>query len=210
MTRKMGNFDVHQRTKDGMFNATALLEQWNRLNPKDKRFLDNFWKGTHLKELMTEIAKNELNFNSVDFTELKSVLTSTKRGRYNSGTWINPILFIKFAMYLSPKFEYTVIRFVYDNLIAFRHEAGDNYISLTASVSRFQNVSYPQLAKGLNWIIFDKHYKGIRDNASEQKLSELKELEEKLAFACDMGYIKSFEHLMDEMRKLYHQRNSKF
>ena len=25
----MGNFDVIQRTKDGFFNATSLLKQWN-------------------------------------------------------------------------------------------------------------------------------------------------------------------------------------
>ncbi len=32
LTRKMGSFDVKQRTKDSMFNATALLEQWNTVN----------------------------------------------------------------------------------------------------------------------------------------------------------------------------------
>ena len=29
MIRKMGNFNVIQRTKDGMFNATDLSKQWN-------------------------------------------------------------------------------------------------------------------------------------------------------------------------------------
>lgn len=29
MVRPMGQFKVEQRTKDGMFNATALLKQWN-------------------------------------------------------------------------------------------------------------------------------------------------------------------------------------
>ena len=29
MIRKMGNFEVIQRTKDGFFNATSLLKQWN-------------------------------------------------------------------------------------------------------------------------------------------------------------------------------------
>lgn len=27
--RKLNDFDVVQRTKDSMFNATALLRQWN-------------------------------------------------------------------------------------------------------------------------------------------------------------------------------------
>ena len=29
MIRWIGNLEVQQRTKDGMFNATALLKQWN-------------------------------------------------------------------------------------------------------------------------------------------------------------------------------------
>ena len=29
LTRKMGDFNVNQRTSDGMFNATELIKQWN-------------------------------------------------------------------------------------------------------------------------------------------------------------------------------------
>ena len=29
LTRPMGDFSVNQRTKDGFFNATELLRQWN-------------------------------------------------------------------------------------------------------------------------------------------------------------------------------------
>ena len=43
LTRKMGAFDVLQRTSDGMFNATALLNQWNKLN-KEKRKFQSFLK----------------------------------------------------------------------------------------------------------------------------------------------------------------------
>lgn len=35
MKRKMGEFNVTQRTKDGFFCATELLRQWNEYaNPK--------------------------------------------------------------------------------------------------------------------------------------------------------------------------------
>ena len=30
MVRKMGEFDVYQDTKTEMFNANALLKQWNK------------------------------------------------------------------------------------------------------------------------------------------------------------------------------------
>lgn len=29
LMRTMGEFEVNQRTSDGMFNATILLKQWN-------------------------------------------------------------------------------------------------------------------------------------------------------------------------------------
>lgn len=75
MVRKMGNFNVVQRTSDGFFNATHLLKQWND-NAKSKsvestdlkkRDLDNFWKSSNLDQLMSEIAENELDFKSRNF-----------------------------------------------------------------------------------------------------------------------------------------------
>ena len=59
MIRTMGVFQVIQRTSDGYFNATSLLQQWNTTNVDEKRDLDNFWKSTHLNKLMSEIAENE-------------------------------------------------------------------------------------------------------------------------------------------------------
>lgn len=36
MIRQMGEFSVKQRTKDGFFNATELLKQWNRVSGMKK------------------------------------------------------------------------------------------------------------------------------------------------------------------------------
>ena len=36
------------------------------------------------------------------------------------------------------------------------------------------------------------------------------EVQKTLAFAIDMGYIKSYDQLIKEMRKLYNVKNSKF
>lgn len=62
LTHKIGDFNVNQRTCDGMFNTTELLKQWNEANTKEKRDLHNFWKSTHLDKLMYEIAKIKYNF----------------------------------------------------------------------------------------------------------------------------------------------------
>ena len=57
-------------------------------------------------------------------------------------------------MWINPKFEYFVIRFVYDQLIEFRYSAGDHYIGLTRALTMFDNVDQAKVAKGLNYIEF--------------------------------------------------------
>lgn len=200
MIRKMGKFDVTQRTKDSFFNATELLKQWNKYSGQKKE-ISKFFELENTKEFIKALIKED-NLHTQDSAYLKS---RASRG-VNSGTWMTPILFIKFAMWINPEFEVKVIKFVYDNLIAFRENAGDNYVGLTNAVTRFENVDYSQLAKGLNWIVFNRHEKGIRQNANEFQLNVLNELQKKLAFAVDMGYIKSFDELLNEMRRIWHNK----
>ncbi len=199
MIRKMGNFNVTQRTKDSFFNATELIKQWKNYSGQNKRIVD-FFENKQTKEFIKALEKKEFQ-NVPNSTHLKT------RGK-NGGTWLTPILFIKFAMWLNVEFEIDVIKFVYDNLIAFRNNAGDNYVGLTNAISRFEDANYSQLAKGLNWIIFGKHEKGIRQKATEKELHKLTKLQEKLAFAVDMGYIRTFDELLNEMRRIYHFKNS--
>ena len=105
MVRYIDNFSVIQRTSDGYFNATHLLKQWNEhikskspdLGDLKTRGLDNFWKSTNLTQLMSKIAKNELDFKSVEFTELKNALSKTCRGKRNGGTWMHPFKKIRFS-----------------------------------------------------------------------------------------------------------------
>ena len=215
MTRKMGQFNVLQRTKDGMFNATALLRQWNEsvktsenLNPQKNGYLkrkdlDDYLRLQSTKDFLAALQSD------ADFKDGNSPYL-TSRGKYNGGTWMTPLMFIDFAMWLNPKFKVQVLKFVYDQLIKFRTAAGDNYNVLTKAVAGFPDVDYAQLAKALNWIVFNRHYKDIRNNASPKQLEELDELQRKLAFSIDMGYIRSFPDLMNSMRRIYNMKHTKF
>lgn len=211
MLRKMGAFDVEQRTKDGYFNATSLLRAWNKENPTLKRELDNFWKSTHLTELMSEIAKKEMNFKSVDFTDLKSALSQTVRGK-QGGTWMHPILFIKFAMYLNPAFEYQVIKFVADKMIAYRKDAGDAYRALSSAVSKMCNGNdisskMSLISKGLNYIVFNCHSKEQRNkHGTEKEMKELFYLERHLADLVNDGMIKDYPTLLNYMRNKWDEK----
>lgn len=194
MVRKMGDFCVTQRTKDSFFNATELLKQWNNESGQKKE-MGHFFENKNTKEFINALLVED-NLKDRNSAYLKT------RGKCG-GTWMNPILFIKFAMWLNPTFEVKVIKFVYDNLIAFRDNAGDYYKELSSSVQKFNNCDFTVMAKGLNWIVFNKHQKGIRQEANESQLHELTELQKKLAFAIDMGYIQSFKSLVREMRKMW-------
>lgn len=204
MTRKMGKFDVKQRTKDGMFNATFLLEQWNASSPKSKKekvllFLNN--KKT--KEFISELKKDEEFLNGQKITHL------TNRGK-NGGTWMHPYLFIDFAMWLNPKFKVKVIKFVYDELIKNRHSAGDKYKLLSESGVKLKGYNFSEVATAMNYIVFGKKGKELRQNATQDELKELTDIQTKLSFAIDMGYIKSYEQLMKELRKVWNLKNKPF
>ena len=240
MIRKMGDFEVIQRTKDGFFNATALLEQWNKSNPNEKRALDNFWKSTNLDKLMLEIVINEpylleksssINstydknafenqqvFKSVVYTELKykddfkglkSIVAKTARGKYNGGTWLHPVMFVKFAMYLSPRFEYHVLRFVADEMIKYRNLAGDSYKTLASHVTtivpkQLMPMAMKKIAQGLNFIVFGDHKHAMRNEVGEEtKQEELFQLQQKVADLIGDEFIKSFDELITYLRKLY-------
>lgn len=197
----MGNFDVTQRTDDSFFNATELLTQWNNYSGMQKQmihFMDNNSTKEFIQLLESEVQTKERNY-----------VVMQKRGK-NGGTWMHPYLFIDFAMWINPRFKLDVIRFVYDQLIQYRHLAGDNYRGLTSAVQRFSNVNYSTLAKGLNYIVFDKHEENLRQKATQEQLNQLTEIQKQLAFSIDMGYIKSFDELINEMRRIWNMKHNIF
>lgn len=195
MIRKMGDFNVHQRTKDGMFNATSLLKQWNKTN-NSKKEIASFFKMGKTKEFI-EVLQND------DMAISPYVKSRASRGN-NSGTWMHPYLFIDFAMWINPKFKLKVIKFVYDELIKQRNLAGDNYIKLSESGSKIKGYDYREVAIALQYIVFGTKSKNSRQNATDSQLEELNQIQSKLSFAIDMGYIKSYKQLISEMRKMYY------
>lgn len=225
MTRKMGEFDVFQRTSDWFFDANALLTQWNEDKSKPRRKMVEFFENEGVKAFISELekelgtAKTQLIDNQqCPKTDLgDNQIVSIIKGRRNKfglkepdKYYMHPYLFIKFAMWLNPRFEVQVIKFVYDELIKNRNIAGDNYKILSASASIFPDVDYSKIAQGLNFIVFNRHQTNIRNTATAEQLSELHELENKLSFAIDMGLINDYPTLIRTMRKMYSEKYSKF
>ena len=206
MLRQMGEFDVKQRTKDGMFNATELIKQWNiskEFKGRKGKRIDDFINLDKTKEFIMVLQED---INTENSRYLKTY--DSTRGK-NGGTWMHPYLFIDFAMWINPKFKLSVIKFVYDQLIEQRHLAGDNYKGLTASATKLQGIDYAMLAKGLNWIVFGMHGKGLRQTATQEQLKELADVQKQLAFSIDMGMITTFDELTEVMRKMWSMKFNK-
>lgn len=210
MVRKMGSFNVEQRTKDGYFDANALLTQWNsKLDNKRKNMSDfKNSKATNefLEALNEEIAQTEISAMAI----IEKKGRNTSKGRTKDEVWMHPYLFIDFAMWLNPKFKLQVIKFVYDQLIEQRTLAGDNYKTLSSSIVKLKGYSFQEVAKAIQWIVYNKTGKDLRQKATQEQLQEINDIQTKMAFAIDMNYITSYEQLLNELRKIYNKKYQKF
>ena len=203
MVRPMGDFKVEQRTKDGMFNATALLKQWNMATCSDKR-LQSYFANDSTNEFVDTIMKKE-NHNS------KNSCYLTTRGK-TGGTWMHPMLFIDFAMWLNPAFKYDVLKFVYDEMIKYRNEAGDAYKYLSSAVATlvektFMAGAMTQISKGVNYCVFGDHKKMIRNERGDEAAQRaLFEFERKVADLIYEGFLKSYDGVMEYLRDVWRRK----
>lgn len=210
MKRSMGEFSVEQRTKDGMFNATELLRQWNspeNLNTqnsgylKKKKNLDDYLNNKATKEFVDALAKEEKANNG-------NPIFKTTRGK-NGGTWMHPLMFIDFAMWLNPTFKVKVLKFVSDQMIKYRNEAGDAYKQLSSAINRIVRPNemkkrMPEVAKAINWVVFNKHQQNVRNEFGEEdKQRELFDMERQVAMLIEDGFVHNYDELVYYLRKKY-------
>ena len=204
MKRPLAGFVVEQRTKDAFFNATSLLKQWNEQTGLTQRHLDKYFASSKTVEFIQTIMKRE-NLNTPKMVYLKS------RGR-NGGTYMHPILFIDFCMWINPSFKYDVLRFVYDKMLTYRNEAGDAYRELASAMNKIcaphQMKRYmPILGKGINYIITNKHDKQLRNEyGTEEKQKEYFELEKQVAMLINEGFLKTPEDVVNYLRRKFQQK----
>lgn len=206
MIRPMGDFVVQQRTKDGMFNATSLLKQWNDSTQSDKR-LQSYFANDATEEFVNTILTKE-NLHSKN----SCYVTSKARADRGGGTWMHPMLFIDFAMWINPAFKYDVLKFVYDQMIRYRNEAGDAYKYLSAAVSTlvekpFMAGAMSTISKGINYCTFGDHKKMIRnERGDESSQRALFELERKVGDLINEGFLHSYDEVLEYLREMWRRK----
>lgn len=221
LTRKMGEFDVLQRTSDGYFDGNALLNQWNKTNGNTRRRMDDFLSSPKTIEFINTIAAKESkggDFAIPDFQVFtKGRVTTNKNGsKIPAPIWMHPFLFIDFAMWINPEFKYNVIKFVHDKLIEYRNDAGNSYKQLSSAISLIVTKeemprTMSSVAKAMNYIIYNNHEKLLRNKlADELSLKDLCELQRDVAKLINFGFISSYSQLRNFLRNMWcnkwHQR----
>jgi len=219
MVRKMGNYNVVQRTQDGYFDANALLYQWNETHDSKRRDMNEFLGSKSTEEFISTIYEKEKpKSENPDFGDFQIVIKGKKRGLKDGGSlpasvWMHPLLFIDFAMWINPRFKYDVLKFVYDEMIKYRHEAGDGYRALGAAISKivpqdFMQTAMKKIGEALNWIIFNRHESGLRNQYGEEgKQRELSQLERKLTDLINEGFITSYEQVLNYLKRMYKEKH---
>lgn len=206
MLRPMGQFNVEQRTKDGMFNATALLKQWNESNGTEKK-IAHYFENSATQEFISALISEE-NLTCRNSVYVKSKAREDRGG----GTWMHPLMFIDFAMWINPSFKVKVLKFVYDQMIKYRNDAGDAYKELGSSVGMvvsksFMPAAMSNISKAINFVVFGEHYTAVRnDKGTEDMQRELFELEHKVAELINDGFLKTYDDIINYLRKKWKEK----
>lgn len=217
MVRYIDNFSVVQRTSDGYFDGSELLRQWNNIEGNTRRRMDKFLESDNTSEFLKALAEDESHRSKMTIGENQLVIKikgrNTKGGKTPDKVWMNPLLFIKFAMWINPTFEVKVLRFVYDEMIRYRNDAGDAYKELSSAVMKivpkdFMPKAMQKVGEALNWVVFNNHEKMLRNkHGEEQKQRELWQLEKKVADLVNEGFLTDYESLIGYLRLQYQKRN---
>ena len=206
MKRPLADFTVEQRMKDGYFCLTGLLNNWN-LKMGTKKELKDYFENKATQEFVKALADEE-NLHGDKSPYVKSKARLDRGG----GTWGHPLLFIDFAMWLNPHFKVKVLKFVSDQMLTYRNEAGDAYKQLSSAMSKIctphQMKRYmPILGKGINYIVAGHHEHQLRNEyGTEEKQKEYFELEKQVAMLVNEGFLRTPEDVANYLRRKFQNK----
>lgn len=168
-----------------------------------KKSLDKFMKSQQTEAFIASIARNEgLAVEDV-------VKTSRARADRGGGTWVHPMLFIDLCMWLDSDFKYKALKFVQDQMLRFRDEAGEAYKVLCKAVAQItprpkRRKVMKLVGKAINYVMWNTHNESERNShATEEDMRRLQELERRLASLIEDGFITSPDDLTRYLRKLW-------
>ncbi len=157
-----------------------------------------------------------------DYTDKNGIVKTLKRlkvykegGNSKTGKRIssNPYIWVLLALEMNPKIYAKTIVWLTDGLLVFRNGAGDSYKEMCKAVVTLEGVLMPEifidLAKMLNYIVFNKHQKDIRKDATTEELRLIEILEKEITMMIEFQFVKTKKELIDFLKKLYSKHQFK-
>jgi hypothetical protein len=160
----LNNIVIQSRPSDNFINATQLCKAGGK-------YFTDWYRLDSTKELVKELDTNlNSNINLVD----------TKKGRYNSGSWIHPDLVVPLAQWINPTFAIQVSIWInewrsYSNNNECRFQTALSELRPSKQTSKEKAIQL-QLQKELNAEIEVQTPAGYIDLLTDDKLIEIKEI----------------------------------
>lgn len=222
--RKLFGVVIRQETQTGFLNLTDLQAAYEIARGihgwSDKR-VNDILSSVANAERLYYVLENQGFINTSFSAFMKLVedkgLTRTLKSlgcyrttgvRASKSVSCNPYVWLLIAMEMNPMIYAKVVVWLGDRLLINRIEAGDFYKDFSRALATWQP-DYAKVAKALNYIVFDRHEAGIRNTGTREQLAELTDIQKKMAFAIDMGYVKNEAELMQTLRNLWDKKQEK-
>lgn len=221
--RDLFGYIIPQDTKTGFLSLSHLQDAYAQLRVKngwvDRRvegILSNEQTSERIYYILSKQQSIKADYHAfmeeVKTTSLVKVLKKygvykTTGARASRRVMCNPYVWVLVAMEMNPVLYAEVVTWLTDKLILNRIEAGDRHNDLMRSICKFKTKDFAEVAKAVNWVVFNNHEVGIRNTATAEELREVDNVQKNLAFAIDMGFIKTYDGLMDSMRTLWAMRH---
>jgi len=137
------------------------------------------------------------------------VYKTTGKGE-NKLVFASPDIFVLLGLELNPIFYAKTVIWLSDSLVKNRINAGDENNVLTSIMCKKWSPDasvYANVNRALNYIVYGRHERGIRNESNADLLKEMEKLQNNYSFSIDCGYIKTVDDLMNELRDEYCKRH---
>ncbi len=142
MKREFFGGFVQQLSHSELFCANDILNIENdrrRVEGVKQKYMQSYFDTQETKDLIGQL-KWELGLETSDIKRVT-------KGR-NGGTWLHPLLFIDFGMWVSVDLKVKVLKWVFDGLMELRDNSGDSFKAMNEALLE----NYPQHANATNYM----------------------------------------------------------
>lgn len=169
-SKRVDKFFDNQQTKDfinEIYNQEVLGNEPPKKGVHSLTTNEPPKKGT-LKSSLEPPKKGTLN------KDIAAYSVKLKRGGrgHSDSTWVHPMLFLKYMMFLSPSFEYRALKMVQDNLIQLRNETGDARKTLATAIAKWAYANGAKSQEQITKIIMIVH-KHLKDHFGDKEEGDL-------------------------------------